>query len=503
MAGAARRAVGRPAGRGRRGHRRAPGAACWRSCPTSATSTRCTTPASRLVDESRVVALSAGLGPAQRYRRWLSVLRGSARLVIGTRSAVFAPVADLGLVLVWDDGDDTLAEPRAPYPHAREVGNAARAPIALCRNDRRILPHRRGAGAGAQPMGARPGGGQAGGAVPGTAGDRAGGQRIRPGARPGRAQRPVAVDGAAGRADGARRRAPGPGPGAAQGLRARAGLRPLPHHRPLQALHRPAVAARSGRRGCGVPVVRPRGTRAALRPMRIRRGPRRRRRRPPHRRGTRPGVPRHHRRHLRRRHRGADGARRSGARRRHAGCRAGGRGRLRRRAAAGRLGAAGPSGSACGRGHAAPLDGRRHAGALPRRRRRGRRGRRIGGADRAGADPLGPGRARRGRARRPRRGGPAARRAHGRRGRRAGRRGRTAGNRRTARLRASCSGPSTCRREPADPPAPRPTARSAGCWSGCPAPTGWSWRRRCGGPPGCSAPGTISSRFGCKSTRCT
>ncbi|WP_197506025.1 primosomal protein N' [Mycobacterium sp. 852014-52144_SCH5372336] len=74
-----------------------------------------------LLDEDVVVALSAGLGPAQRYRRWLSVLRGSARLVIGTRSAVFAPVADLGLVMVWDDGDDTLAEPRAPYPHAREV----------------------------------------------------------------------------------------------------------------------------------------------------------------------------------------------------------------------------------------------------------------------------------------------------------------------------------------------------------------------------------------------
>nr|WP_179969683.1 primosomal protein N' [Mycolicibacterium madagascariense] len=75
----------------------------------------------RHVDEDAVVALSAGLGPAQRYRRWLSVLRGQARFVIGTRSAVFAPVADLGLVMVWDDGDDTLAEPRAPYPHAREV----------------------------------------------------------------------------------------------------------------------------------------------------------------------------------------------------------------------------------------------------------------------------------------------------------------------------------------------------------------------------------------------
>jgi primosomal protein N' (replication factor Y) len=75
----------------------------------------------RLIDASSVVALSAGLGPAERYRRWLAALRGDARLVIGTRSAVFAPVADLGLVIVWDDGDDTLAEPRTPYPHAREV----------------------------------------------------------------------------------------------------------------------------------------------------------------------------------------------------------------------------------------------------------------------------------------------------------------------------------------------------------------------------------------------
>lgn len=73
------------------------------------------------IDESAVVALSAGLGPTTRYRRWLAVLRGGARLVIGTRSAVFAPIADLGLVMVFDDGDDSLAEPRSPYPHAREV----------------------------------------------------------------------------------------------------------------------------------------------------------------------------------------------------------------------------------------------------------------------------------------------------------------------------------------------------------------------------------------------
>jgi primosomal protein N' (replication factor Y) (superfamily II helicase) len=74
-----------------------------------------------LLGEAGVVALSAGLGPSARYRRWLTALRGGARLVIGTRSAVFAPVGNLGLVMVWDDGDDTLTEPRAPYPHAREV----------------------------------------------------------------------------------------------------------------------------------------------------------------------------------------------------------------------------------------------------------------------------------------------------------------------------------------------------------------------------------------------
>ncbi|WP_343710743.1 primosomal protein N' [Mycobacterium sp.] len=77
--------------------------------------------ATALLDGSAVVTLSAGLGPAVRYRRWLAALRGSARLVIGTRSAVFAPVTELGLVMVWDDGDDTLVEPRAPYLHAREV----------------------------------------------------------------------------------------------------------------------------------------------------------------------------------------------------------------------------------------------------------------------------------------------------------------------------------------------------------------------------------------------
>jgi primosomal protein N' (replication factor Y) len=67
------------------------------------------------------VALSAELGPAERYRRFLAVSRGGVRCVVGTRSAVWAPVRDLGAVFVWDDGDDLHAEPRAPYCHARDV----------------------------------------------------------------------------------------------------------------------------------------------------------------------------------------------------------------------------------------------------------------------------------------------------------------------------------------------------------------------------------------------
>ncbi|MEP6696534.1 MAG: primosomal protein N' [Pseudonocardiales bacterium] len=67
------------------------------------------------------VTLSADLGPAERYRRWLAVRRGAVRAVVGTRAAAFAPVRDLGLLALWDDGDDVLAEPRAPYCHTRDV----------------------------------------------------------------------------------------------------------------------------------------------------------------------------------------------------------------------------------------------------------------------------------------------------------------------------------------------------------------------------------------------
>lgn len=69
----------------------------------------------------RHVRLTADQGPQARYTAWLKVLRGHVSVVVGTRAAAFAPVRDLGLVAWWDDGDDLHDEPRAPYPHVREV----------------------------------------------------------------------------------------------------------------------------------------------------------------------------------------------------------------------------------------------------------------------------------------------------------------------------------------------------------------------------------------------
>ena len=68
-----------------------------------------------------IAELHTDLGTAARYRNYLAIIRGEAKVVIGTRPASLAPVADLGLICLWDDGDDLHSEPHAPYPHARDV----------------------------------------------------------------------------------------------------------------------------------------------------------------------------------------------------------------------------------------------------------------------------------------------------------------------------------------------------------------------------------------------
>lgn len=65
--------------------------------------------------------LTADLGPQRRYREFLRILRGQARVVIGTRAAVFAPLAQCDAIIVWNDGDEALWDPQAPHWNARDV----------------------------------------------------------------------------------------------------------------------------------------------------------------------------------------------------------------------------------------------------------------------------------------------------------------------------------------------------------------------------------------------
>ncbi|MFF4329999.1 primosomal protein N' [Streptomyces sp. NPDC048387] len=89
--------------------------------PDGRTAARVDAALTALLGEGRHALLTADSGPEKRYREWLAVNRGSVRAVVGTRAAMFAPVRDLGLVAVWDDGDSSHADIHAPFPHVREV----------------------------------------------------------------------------------------------------------------------------------------------------------------------------------------------------------------------------------------------------------------------------------------------------------------------------------------------------------------------------------------------
>ena len=74
-----------------------------------------------LLPAGDVARLTADDGQTPRYRSFLRVLSGAAGVAVGTRSAAYAPVQNLGLVVCWDDGDDLHIEQRSPYAHSREV----------------------------------------------------------------------------------------------------------------------------------------------------------------------------------------------------------------------------------------------------------------------------------------------------------------------------------------------------------------------------------------------
>ena len=81
----------------------------------------------RLINPApRVVTLTSTAGPQARYGAYLRALSGQADVVVGTRSAAFVPVPDLGLIWLWRDSDPSMPDPQAPYWHPRGDGHAQR-----------------------------------------------------------------------------------------------------------------------------------------------------------------------------------------------------------------------------------------------------------------------------------------------------------------------------------------------------------------------------------------
>ncbi len=69
----------------------------------------------------QVAILHSGLTDAERAEQWHRIHRGEARIVVGTRSGVFAPVSDLALIVVDEEHDSSYKQEETPRYHARDV----------------------------------------------------------------------------------------------------------------------------------------------------------------------------------------------------------------------------------------------------------------------------------------------------------------------------------------------------------------------------------------------
>jgi primosomal protein N' (replication factor Y) (superfamily II helicase) len=69
----------------------------------------------------RIAIFHSSLSKGERFDEWSRVRRREARLVIGTRSAVFAPIENLGLIIVDEEHDTSYRQQESPFYHARDT----------------------------------------------------------------------------------------------------------------------------------------------------------------------------------------------------------------------------------------------------------------------------------------------------------------------------------------------------------------------------------------------
>lgn len=70
---------------------------------------------------NKIAVLHSNLSIGERYDEWKRVRSGEARLVIGTRSAIFAPCENLGLIIIDEEQEDSYKSENSPRYHARDI----------------------------------------------------------------------------------------------------------------------------------------------------------------------------------------------------------------------------------------------------------------------------------------------------------------------------------------------------------------------------------------------
>ena len=70
---------------------------------------------------SGIALLHSSLTPSQRFKEWMKIRNGDVHLVIGARSAVFAPVKNLGLIIIDEEHEGSYKSGSTPRYHARQV----------------------------------------------------------------------------------------------------------------------------------------------------------------------------------------------------------------------------------------------------------------------------------------------------------------------------------------------------------------------------------------------
>ena len=74
-----------------------------------------------LCDFTRVSFLDRRLTPNKELEQWIPLQRGETPLAVGTRSAIFAPVRNLGLIVIYDEDNPAYKQDQSPFYHVREV----------------------------------------------------------------------------------------------------------------------------------------------------------------------------------------------------------------------------------------------------------------------------------------------------------------------------------------------------------------------------------------------